>query len=373
MNTAEIKAVMDKILPPEINGVQRPQEKLDISKDFFNEVSQLIWADRAKFDMLNFIFSVLLSNDTLLKNWVEEANQSISNQDFRVVSEKLKGVMTPEMLKKLNGIAVGAQVNQNAFAKVIIGENTFSAISVDDAITLQKGNNISFSIDKVTRAITISAKDTTYAVVSTTEPGLVPIRDGSSTKYLCADGTWKQVTQYIHPESGVTAGTYHSVTVNEQGHVTAGSNPTTLAGYGITDAAPLDHGIHVPSGGSDGTFLRGDLTWQAISGLGGIVAYSLNQNGYVKFGCGLILQWGINSAGNNGSEGESGWYAFPVNFNSACFALFCGLRNTDTNNPTKYDSEVQPRNWTTSKFNVYKQDYGGDPWFGSFIWFAIGR
>ena len=90
-------------------------------------------------------------------------------------------------------------------------------------------------------------------------------------------------------------------------------------------------------------------------------------------GIGCQLQWGINSAGNNGSEGESGWYAFPVNFNSACFALFCGLRNTDTNNPTKYDSEVQPRNWTTSKFNVYKQDYGGDPWFGSFIWFAIGR
>ena len=86
-----------------------------------------------------------------------------------------------------------------------------------------------------------------------------------------------------------------------------------------------------------------------------------------------IEQWGINSAGNNGSEGESGWYAFPVNFNSACFALFCGLRNTDTNNPTNYDSEVQPRNWTTSKFNVYKQDYGGNPWFGSFIWFAIGR
>ena len=90
-------------------------------------------------------------------------------------------------------------------------------------------------------------------------------------------------------------------------------------------------------------------------------------------GIGCQLQWGINSAGNDGSEGESGWYAFPVNFNSACFALFCGLRNTDTNNPTKYDSEVQPRNWTTSKFNVYKQDYGGDPWFGSFIWLAIGR
>lgn len=38
-----------------------------------------------------------------------------------------------------------------------------------------------------------------------------------------------------HALSGVTAGTYKSVTVDEAGHVTAGSNPTTLAGYGITD------------------------------------------------------------------------------------------------------------------------------------------
>lgn len=36
--------------------------------------------------------------------------------------------------------------------------------------------------------------------------------------------------------SGVTAGTYKSVTVNAKGLVTAGTNPTTLAGYGITDA-----------------------------------------------------------------------------------------------------------------------------------------
>ena len=39
-----------------------------------------------------------------------------------------------------------------------------------------------------------------------------------------------------HADSGVTAGTYRSVTVNAKGHITAGSNPTTLAGYGITNA-----------------------------------------------------------------------------------------------------------------------------------------
>jgi phage-related tail fiber protein len=41
------------------------------------------------------------------------------------------------------------------------------------------------------------------------------------------------------PNTG-TAGTYRSVTTDAQGRVTAGTNPTTLAGYGITDAQPLD-------------------------------------------------------------------------------------------------------------------------------------
>ena len=49
------------------------------------------------------------------------------------------------------------------------------------------------------------------------------------------------LSNYTHPNSGVTAGTYKSVTVDAQGHVTAGSNPTTLAGYGITDAAAAQH------------------------------------------------------------------------------------------------------------------------------------
>ena len=37
-------------------------------------------------------------------------------------------------------------------------------------------------------------------------------------------------------KSGVTAGTYRSVTTDKYGRITAGTNPTTLSGYGITDA-----------------------------------------------------------------------------------------------------------------------------------------
>lgn len=40
------------------------------------------------------------------------------------------------------------------------------------------------------------------------------------------------------PDSGITAGTYRSLTIDSKGRATGGSNPTTLGGYGITDAAP---------------------------------------------------------------------------------------------------------------------------------------
>jgi phage-related tail fiber protein len=40
--------------------------------------------------------------------------------------------------------------------------------------------------------------------------------------------------------TGVSAGTYKSVTVDTYGRITGGTNPTTLSGYGIVDAQPLD-------------------------------------------------------------------------------------------------------------------------------------
>lgn len=94
-------------------------------------------------------------------------------------------------------------VNQNAFSNIKVGNTTVAADTATDTVTLVAGNNITITPDATNDKITIAATDTVYT----------------------------------HPSSGVTAGTYKSVTVNAQGHVTGGSNPTTLSGYGITDAA----------------------------------------------------------------------------------------------------------------------------------------
>jgi hypothetical protein len=61
---------------------------------------------------------------------------------------------------------------------------------------------------------------------------------GNQTITLSGDITGSGTTSISTALSntGVTASTYKSVTVDAKGRVTAGSNPTTLAGYGITNA-----------------------------------------------------------------------------------------------------------------------------------------
>lgn len=74
-------------------------------------------------------------------------------------------------------------------------------------------------------------------------------------------------TVYTHPASGVTAGTYKSLTVDANGHVTGGSNPTTLAGYGITDAQPkLVSGNNIATINNQDITAGGNIVLMGMSG-----------------------------------------------------------------------------------------------------------
>lgn len=66
-------------------------------------------------------------------------------------------------------------------------------------------------------------------------------------------------------DNGVTPGTYKSVTVDAKGRVTVGTNPTTLAGYGITNAQPLNSNLTNIS--TSGITLSGDITGTGSSSI----------------------------------------------------------------------------------------------------------
>ena len=86
----------------------------------------------------------------------------------------------------------------------------------------------------------------------------------------------------------------------------------------------------------------------------GIVAALLEQNGYVKFSNGLILQWG-----NAGTSGGSVDVTFPISFTKTVYQIQLTYNNDSYENPTYAIKD-------TKSFSYWSK-YGGDK-----LWFAIG-
>ena len=81
-----------------------------------------------------------------------------------------------------------------------------------------------------------SAERSKLESIQVSEGGTIDFSGVTASSPLTATVSTNKTVNITHNTSGVTAGTYRSVTVNAYGHVTAGTNPTTLSGYGITDA-----------------------------------------------------------------------------------------------------------------------------------------
>lgn len=119
----------------------------------------------------------------------------------------------------------------------IAGETVATTEDVSQAITDAIGTTVQAHSDKLDDVAALSAgllAGTADAIVGRTlESTTLTVTNG--------DGVTGNPTVELKA-SGVGAGSYTKVTVDTNGIVTAGENPTTLAGYGITDALPLSGG-----------------------------------------------------------------------------------------------------------------------------------
>jgi len=104
------------------------------------------------------------------------------------------------------------------------------------------------------------------------------------------------------------------------------------------------------SAGNSNTLAGQSLQWiidRINEAKTGIVAGNLDENGWIKFANGLILQWGVISDGGNGWRDVP----FPVSFTRDAFIVDCFYRGTDISNHRWED--VIPRKITERTFKVY--------------------
>ena len=110
-----------------------------------------------------------------------------NNTTYGVATQSTNGLESAADKKKLDGIATGAEVNQNAFSNVVVGSTTIAADSKTDTLTLA-GSNVTITPDATNDKVTIGitkanvtsalgytppTTNTTYGVATSSALGLV--------------------------------------------------------------------------------------------------------------------------------------------------------------------------------------------------------
>lgn len=155
------------------------------------------------------------------------------------------------------------------------------------------------------------------ASIEVTPGMLIPVEQGTAG----GDSIWQLVTdapivlgttpltfEVASGPTGIVAGSYRSVTVDKRGRVVGGTNPTTLSGYGITDAM----GCTITA-----TTEAGDVSWNALVTGGLHPKLMLGSNpdgpgGTGYFYCRTYVRIPVNGLGSGAVQQFAEPYATPT-------------------------------------------------------------
>lgn len=208
--------------------------------------------------------------------WRDDANTTYS-----AATTSANGLMTSAMVTKLNGIATGAEVNQNAFSNVTVGSTTIAADSKTDTLTLA-GSNVTITPDATNDKITIGitknnvtaalgytppTTDTTYSAATTSAAGLMSASDKSKLDGIAAGANKTTVDSSMsssstNPVQNKVIKSYvdNQVSASMNGYLplTGGQNYKMVGPLGFTEG--VNYGTTLPSTGFDGQlfFLEDD-------------------------------------------------------------------------------------------------------------------
>lgn len=142
-------------------------------------------------------------------------------------------------------VAIGNHTHSNYASKITLAGTEYSVSSSDEPNNIDiTQNDLQSAVQDDSLVLMTSAERTKLNSIKVSSGGTIGFSDVTASSPLSATvdaeyGTVNITHNSIRDDFG---GTYRSVTVNKYGHVTAGSNPTTLNGYGIKDAK-IENGI----------------------------------------------------------------------------------------------------------------------------------
>lgn len=102
-------------------------------------------------------------NEVAQKVPLLDANSKILASQLPAATSSAQGAMSAEEKSKLSGIATGAEVNQDAFSNIKVGQTTIAADTATDTLELVAGDNVTLTPDATNDKVTIEATDTTYS------------------------------------------------------------------------------------------------------------------------------------------------------------------------------------------------------------------
>jgi len=226
---------------------------------------------------------------------------------------------------KLDGIATGAEVNQNAFSNVAVsGQTTVAADGKTDTLTLAAGSNVTITTNATTDTVTIASTDT-------------------NTTYSAGSGITLSGTTFSHSDTSTQASSNNSgrtyiqdITLDTYGHVTGiatatetvtDTNTTYTAGTGLgLSGTTFSHNDTSTLSGTYGSTANGTKIDQiTVDALGHVTAITTGATGSgnmtsfqledgdgtevtisnakeVKFveGTGIDINWTDTSTGSDG-------------------------------------------------------------------------
>lgn len=162
------------------------------------------------------------------------ASKLTTARNITIGSAKKSFDGTADISFSLADIGVSSSSHTHNYAsKVTLAGTDYSCVS--NAITITKAN-LQTAIGSTGLGLMTEKERSKLDSIKVSSGGTIDFSGVTASGALAATIGDDKTVAITHNASGVKAGTYKSVTVDTYGHVTAGTNPTTLSGYGITDA-----------------------------------------------------------------------------------------------------------------------------------------